>query len=72
MDCLCFKEERKETTSAWLVETRKIRMYNVRLSVIIDEVEDYQHLSQYKKRLKLLFELYQLHEILKQLLKDIA
>ena len=65
MDCLCFKKEKKEDKSDWLIERRKIRMYNARLSAIIDELEDYQHLSQYKKRFKLLFELYQLHEILK-------
>ena len=65
MDCLCLKKEKKETTSAWLIERRKIRMYNARLSAIIDELEDFQHLSQYKKRFKLLFEFYQLQEILK-------
>ena len=42
-----------------------LRMYNARLSAIIDELEDCQHLSQYKKRFKFLFEFYQLHEILK-------
>ena len=40
-------------------------MYNARLSAIIDELEDYQHLSQYKKRFKLLFESYELQELLK-------
>ena len=61
MDCLCFEKEKKTKALGW----RKIRMYNARLSAIIDELEDYQHLSQYKKRFKLLFEFYQLHEILK-------
>ena len=65
MDCLCFKKEKKENRSAWLIERRKIRMYNARLSAIVDELEDYQHLSQYKKRFKLLFEFYELYEILK-------
>ena len=55
MDYLCFKKEKKENKSAWLIERRKIRMYNARLSAIIDELEDYQHLSQYNKRFKLLF-----------------
>ena len=64
MDCLCFKKEKKENNSNWLIERRKIRMYNATLSAIIDELEDYQHLNQYKKRFKLLFEFYQLHEIL--------
>ena len=64
MDCLCFKKE-KENKSAWLIARRKIRMYNARLSAIIDELEDYQHLSQYKKRFKLLFEFYKLEELLK-------
>ena len=65
MDYLCFKKEKKENKSAWLIERRQIRMYNARLSAIIDELEDYQYLSQYKKRFKLLFEFYQLYEILK-------
>ena len=65
MDCLCFKKEQKENKSAWLIERRKIRMYNARLSAIIDELDDYQHLRQYKKRFKLLFEFYLLEELLK-------
>ena len=50
MDCLGFKKEKKENKSPWLIERRKVRMYNARLSAIIDELDDYQHLSQYKKR----------------------
>ena len=64
-----FKKEKKEDKSAWLIERRKIRMYNARSSAITDELEDYQHLSQYKERFKLLFEFYQLQEPLKELLK---
>ena len=60
-----FKKEKKEDKSAWLIERRKIRMYNARSSAITDELEDYQHLSQYKERFKLLFEFYQLQEPLK-------
>ena len=40
-------------------------MYNARLSAIIDELDDYQHLRQYKKRFKLLLESYELQEIFK-------
>ena len=61
MDCLCFKKEKEENKSAWLIERRKIRMYNARFSAIIDELEDYQHLSQFK----LLFGFYELQELLK-------
>ena len=64
-----FKKEKKEDKSTWLIEGRKIRMYNARSSAITDELEDYQHLSQYKERFKLLFEFYQLQEPLKELLK---
>ena len=65
MGCLCFNKAKKEATSAWLIERRKIRMYSARLSAFIDELEDYPHLSQYKKRFKLLFEFSQLLELLK-------
>ena len=40
-------------------------MYNARLSARIDELEDYYHYEDYKKRFKLLFEFYQLEELLK-------
>ena len=50
MVCLCFKKEKKETTCAWLIERRKIRMYNSRISAIVDELEDYQHLIQNKSQ----------------------
>ena len=40
-------------------------MYNARLSAIIDDLEDYSHYEEYKKRFKLLFEFYQLEELLK-------
>ena len=40
-------------------------MYNARLSAIIDELEDYYHYEEYKKRFKLLFEFYKLEELLK-------
>ena len=63
MDCLCFKKEKNENKSNWLIERRNIRMYDARLSAIIDELEDYQHVSQYKKRFKLLFEFYQLEDV---------
>ena len=65
MDCLCFKKEKQEDKSDWLIERSKIRMYNARWSAIIDELEAYQHSSQYKKRFEMVFEFYQLHEILK-------
>ena len=65
MDCLFTKKENKENKTDWLEERRKIRMYNARLSAIIDELEDYYHYEEYKKRFKLLFEFYQLEELLK-------
>ena len=65
MDCLFPKKENKESKTDWLVERRNIRMYNTRLSAIIDELEDYYHYEEYKKRFKLLFEFYQLEELLK-------
>ena len=37
-------------------------MYNARLSAIIDELEDYSHYEEHKKRFKLLLEFYQLEE----------
>ena len=40
-------------------------MYNARLSAIIDELEDYYQYEDYRKRFKMLFEFYQLEELLK-------
>ena len=65
MDCLCPKKENKDSKTDWLTERRNIRMYNARLNAIIEELEDYYHYEQYKKRFKLLFEFYQLEELLK-------
>ena len=75
MDCLCPKTVNKEEKKDWLGETKNIRMHNARLSAIIDELEeatlgarpqgDYYHYEDYKKRFKLLFEFYQLEELLK-------
>ena len=65
MDCLCPKPVNKEEKKDWLGERKNIRMYNARLSAIIDELEDYHHYEDYKKRFKLLFEFYQLEELLK-------
>ena len=65
MNCLCFNKEKNETKHPWLIERRKIRVQNAKLSATIDELEDYQHLSQYKKRFKLLFEFRQLQELSK-------
>ena len=49
----------------WMAERKTIRMYTARLSAILDELDDYYHYGQYKKRFKLLFEFYQLEELLK-------
>ena len=65
MNCLFPTKENKENKADWLAERRNIRMYNARLSAIIDELEDYYHYEEYKKRFKLLFEFYQLEELLK-------
>ena len=43
MDCLCPKTVNKEEKKDWLGERKNIRMYNARLSAIIDELEDYYH-----------------------------
>ena len=59
------KKEKKESKTDWLTERRNIRMYNARLNAIIEELEDSYHYEQYKKRFKLLFEFYQLEELLK-------
>ena len=67
MDCLCPKRvsNKEEDKKDWLCERKNIRMYNARLSAVIDELEDYHHYEDYKKRFKLLFEFYQLEELLK-------
>ena len=49
MDCLCPKTVNKEEKKDWLGERKSIRMYNARLSAIIDELEDYHHYEDYKK-----------------------
>ena len=48
-----------------LEERRNIRKFNARFNAILDELEDYHHYEDYKKRFKLLFEFYQLEELLK-------
>ena len=57
MDCLCPKPvSQKEEKKDWMTERKNVRMYNARLSAIIDELEDYYDYEDYKKRFKLLFE----------------
>ena len=65
MECLFPKKENQEEKKNWLEERRNIRKYNARLNAILDELEDYYHYEEYKKRFKLLFEFYQLEELLK-------
>ena len=66
MDCLCPKTvSKKEEKKDWLDERKNVRMYDARLSAVIDELEDYYHYEDYKKRFKLLFEFCQLEELLK-------
>ena len=65
MECLFPKKEKEEEKNKWLEERRNIRKYNARLNAILDELEDYYHYEEYKKRFKLLFEFYQLEELLK-------
>ena len=66
MDCLCPKTvSKKEEKKDWMTESKNVRMYSARLSAIIGELEDYYHYEEYKKRFKLLFEFYQLEELLK-------
>ena len=67
MDCLCPKTVKKEEKKYWLDERKNVRMYNARLSAIIDELEEYYHYEEYKKRFKLLFEFYKLEKLLKYL-----
>ena len=66
MDCLCPKTvSKKEEKKDWMTERKNVRMYSAKLSARIDELEDYYHYEEYKKRFKLLFEFYQLEELLK-------
>ena len=65
MECLLPKKEKEEEKNNWLEERRNIRKYNARLNAIWDELEDFYHYEEYKKRFKLLFEFYQLEELLK-------
>ena len=65
MECLFPKNEKEDVKTDWLEERRNIRKYNARLNAILDELEDYYHYQEYKKRFKLLFEFYQLEELLK-------
>ena len=64
MDCLCPKTV-KRRRKYWLDERKNVRMYNARLSAILDELEDYYHYEEHKKGFKLLFEFYQLEELLR-------
>ena len=59
MECLFPKKEKEDDKKSWLEERRNIRKCNARLNAILDELEEY------KKRIKLLFEFYQLEELLK-------
>ena len=65
MECLFSKKEKEEEKKNWLEERRNIRKYDAGLNAILDELEDYYHYEDYKKRFKLLFEFYQLDELLK-------
>ena len=65
MECLFPKKEKEEEKNSWLEERKNIRKFNARLNAILDELEDYYHYEEYKKRFKLLFEFYQLEELLK-------
>ena len=65
MECLFSYKEKEDVKTDWLEERRNIRKYNARLNAILDELEDYYHYEEYKKRFKLLFEFYQLEELLK-------
>ena len=66
MDCLCPNTvSKKEEKKDWMTERKNVRMYNARLRAIIDELEGYYHYEEYKKRFKLLFEFYQIEELLK-------
>ena len=59
------KRENEQSKKDWLIERKNVRMYNAGLNAILDELEDYYHYEDYKKRFKMLFEFYQLEELLK-------
>ena len=65
MECLFPKKDKEEEKNNWLEERRNRRKYNARLSAILDELEGFQHYEAYKRCFKLLFEFYQLEELLK-------
>ena len=65
MERLFPKKENEEEKKTWLEERRNIRKYNARLNAVLDELEDYYHYEEYKKQLNLLFESYQLEDLLK-------
>ena len=44
---------------------RDIRMYNARVTAIVDELEEYDNFVKYKQRFKMLFDFYKLGELLK-------
>ena len=64
-ECLFPKKENDSVKKDRLEERRNIRKFNARFNAILDELEDYHHNEDYKKRFKLLFEFYQLEELLK-------
>ena len=51
MECLFPKKEKEEDKKSWLEERRNIGKCNARLNAILDELEDYYHYEEYKKRL---------------------
>ena len=59
------KRENEQSKKDWLIERKNVRMYNAGLNAILDELEDYYHYEDYKKRFKMLFEFYQLEVLLK-------
>ena len=65
MNYLYPKRENEQSKKDWLLERKTIRMYYARLSAILDELEDYYHYEDDKKPFKLLFEFYQLEELVK-------
>ena len=50
MNCLYPKRENEQSKKDWLIERKNVRMYNARLNAILDELEDYYHYEDYKKR----------------------
>ena len=59
------RNERRDASTEALRSIRNIRMYNARVTAIVDELEDYDNFVKYKQRFKTLFEFYQLGELLK-------